>query len=65
VLGEAPDVLAQVLPRLLLAVVHLPLLVGAGVRALEVPDEDQRRSVQLLILSRVTCSSRVHAESPR
>jgi hypothetical protein len=39
-LGEAPDVLAQALPRLLLAVAQLPLLVGACVGALEVTDED-------------------------
>jgi hypothetical protein len=39
-LGEAPDVLAQALPRLLLAVAQLPLLARACVGALEVPDED-------------------------
>jgi hypothetical protein len=39
-LGEAPNVLTQALPRLLLAVAQLPLLVGACVGALEVPDED-------------------------
>jgi hypothetical protein len=38
-LGEAPDVLAQALPRLL-AVAQLPLLAGACVSDLEVPDED-------------------------
>jgi hypothetical protein len=40
VLGEAPNVLAQALSRLLLAVAQLPLLVAARVGALEVPDED-------------------------
>jgi hypothetical protein len=40
VLGEASDVLAQALPRLLFAVAQLPLLAEAGVRALEVSDED-------------------------
>jgi hypothetical protein len=39
-LGEAPDVLAQALPWLLLAVAHLPLLAGVGVHALEVSDEN-------------------------
>jgi hypothetical protein len=40
VLGEAPYVLTETLPRLLLAVVQLPLLAGAHVGALEIPDED-------------------------
>jgi hypothetical protein len=39
-LGEASYVLAEALPRLLLAVAQLPLLVGVHVGALEVPDED-------------------------
>jgi hypothetical protein len=39
-LGEAPDVLAETLSRLLLAVAQLSLLVEAHVSALEVPDED-------------------------
>jgi hypothetical protein len=39
-LGEALYVLAETLPRLLLAVAQLPLLAGAHVRALEVADED-------------------------
>jgi hypothetical protein len=39
-LGEASYVLAETLPRLLLAVAQLPLLAGAHVRALEVVDED-------------------------
>jgi hypothetical protein len=39
-LGEAPNVLAQALFRLLLAVARLPLLAGARVGALEVLDED-------------------------
>jgi hypothetical protein len=39
-LGEAPYVLAETLPRLLLAVAQLPLLAGAHVCALEVADED-------------------------
>jgi hypothetical protein len=39
-LGEAPNVLAQALSRLLLAVAQFPLLVGVRVGALEVPDED-------------------------
>jgi hypothetical protein len=40
VLGEAPYVLAETLPRLLLAVAQLPLLAGPLVGALEVADED-------------------------
>jgi hypothetical protein len=40
VLGEASDVFAQALPRLLLAIAQLPLLVGASICALEVADED-------------------------
>jgi hypothetical protein len=39
-LGEALDVLAKTLSRLLLAVALLPLLAGAHVGALEVPDKD-------------------------
>jgi hypothetical protein len=39
-LGEAPYVLAETLPRLLLAVTQLPLLAGAHVCALEVANED-------------------------
>jgi hypothetical protein len=39
-LGEASYVLAETLPRLLLAVAHIPLLVEAHVGALEVADED-------------------------
>jgi hypothetical protein len=39
-LGEASYVLAETLPRLLLAVTQLPLLAEAHVRALEVADED-------------------------
>jgi hypothetical protein len=39
-LGEASNVLAEALSRLLLAVAHLLLLAGARVLALEVPDED-------------------------
>jgi hypothetical protein len=39
-LGEASYVLTETLPRLLLAVTWLPLLAGAHVSALEVPDED-------------------------
>jgi hypothetical protein len=39
-LGEALDVLAETLYRLLLAVMQLPLLARAHVSALEVPDED-------------------------
>jgi hypothetical protein len=39
-LGEASYVLAETLPRLLLAVAQLPLLAGARVRALKVSDED-------------------------
>jgi hypothetical protein len=44
-LGEPPYVLAKTLPRLLLAVTQLPLLAEAHVHALEVVDEDSRRSV--------------------
>jgi hypothetical protein len=40
VLGEASYVLAEALPRLLLAVAQLPLLAGAHVGALEVPNKD-------------------------
>jgi hypothetical protein len=64
-LGEASDVLAQALPWLLLAVAQLPLLVGARVRALEVPTNTWHRSVQSLIMSRGRCSSHVREESPR
>jgi hypothetical protein len=39
-LGEALNVLTQALSRLLLAVAQRPLLAGAHVCALEVPDED-------------------------
>jgi hypothetical protein len=39
-LGEASYVLMETLPRLLLAVTQLPLLAGAHVSALEVPDEN-------------------------
>jgi hypothetical protein len=39
-LGEAPYVLAEALPRLLLAVPERPLLAKAHVGALEVADED-------------------------
>jgi hypothetical protein len=39
-LGEASYLLAQTFSRLLLVVAQLPLLAGACVRALEVPDED-------------------------
>jgi hypothetical protein len=39
-LGEAQYVLAETLPRLLLAIAQLPLFAGAHVGALEVPDED-------------------------
>jgi hypothetical protein len=39
VLGEAPYLLAKALPRLLFAVAQLPLLAGAHVGALEVPNE--------------------------
>jgi hypothetical protein len=39
-LGEASYVLVEALPRLLLAVVQLPLLARAQVGALEVADED-------------------------
>jgi hypothetical protein len=38
-LGEEPDVVVQALTRLLFAVAQLPVLVGAGVRALDVADE--------------------------
>jgi hypothetical protein len=39
-LGEAPYVLVETLPWLLLAVAQLPLLAGVHVGALEVADED-------------------------
>jgi hypothetical protein len=39
-LGKVSGVVAQAFPPLQLAVAHLPLLAGAGVRALEVVDED-------------------------
>jgi hypothetical protein len=39
-LGEAPYVLAETFPRMLLAVAQLPLLARAHVCALKVADED-------------------------
>jgi hypothetical protein len=39
-LGEASYVLAETLPRLLLAVAQLSLLTGAHIGALDIPDED-------------------------
>jgi hypothetical protein len=45
------DVVAQTLSQLLLAAVQLPLLAGAGVRALEVADKDSTQICPIVDLA--------------